>query len=117
MIGRVERLQQQLDAIASRTVFQRPMTMLDERRQRCDDVAGRADRAIRLHSERIRQRLTATTASLDALSPLNVLARGYSLTTNADGTLVNSVCKVEDGTPIHVRVSDGVITATVDGAH
>jgi exodeoxyribonuclease VII large subunit len=117
MFGRVERLKQQLDAIASRNVFQRPMTLIDERRQRCDDVAGRADRAIRLQIERIRQRLAATTASLDALSPLSVLARGYSLTTNADGSLVNSVRKVEDGAQIQVRVSDGVIVATVNEAN
>lgn len=114
MAGRVERLKQQLDAMASRNVFQRPLSLIDERRQRCDDVASRADRAIRLQIERLRQRLAATTASLDALSPLSVLARGYSLTTNAAGTLVNSVRKVEDGVKIQVRVSDGVIVATVD---
>ena len=115
MAGRIERLKQQLDAIASRNVFQRPMSLIDERRQRCDDVAGRADRAIRLQIERIRQRQAATTASLDALSPLSVLARGYSLTTFVDGTLVNSVSKVEDGAQIQIRVSDGVISATVKG--
>ena len=117
MTGRLERLAHQLDAIESRNVFRRPMTMIDERRQRCDDVAGRADRAVRLQIERIQQRLAATTASLDALSPLSVLARGYSLTTTADGTLVNSVRKAEDGAQIQVRVSDGVIMATVDGAN
>ncbi|MCP4783208.1 MAG: exodeoxyribonuclease VII large subunit [Fuerstiella sp.] len=115
MNGRLERLAQQLDVIESKNVFRRPMTMIDERRQRCDDVAGRADRAVRLQIERIQQRLTATTASLDALSPLRVLARGYSLTTTADGTLVNSVRRVEDGAQIQVRISDGVIMATVDG--
>ncbi len=117
MTGRLERLAQQLDSIESRNVFRRPMTMIDERRQRCDDVAGRADRAVRLQIERIQQRLAATTASLDALSPLSVLARGYSLTTTADGTLVNSVSKAEDGAQIQVRVSDGVIMATVDGVN
>ncbi|MEO2020124.1 MAG: exodeoxyribonuclease VII large subunit [Fuerstiella sp.] len=117
MTGQLERLAQQLDAIESRNVFRRPMTMIDERRQRCDDIAGRADRAVRLQIERIQQRLAATTASLDALSPLSVLARGYSLTTTADGTLVNSVSKAEDGIQIQVRVSDGVIMATVDGVN
>ncbi|MDG2131805.1 MAG: exodeoxyribonuclease VII large subunit [Fuerstiella sp.] len=117
MSGQVERLKQQLEGIGSRNVFQRPMSMIDERRQRCDDAAGRADRAIRLQVERIRQCLAATTASLDALSPLSVLARGYSLTTNAEGTLVNSVGKIEDGSEIQVRVSDGVIRATVREKH
>ncbi|HIE95937.1 MAG TPA: exodeoxyribonuclease VII large subunit [Fuerstia sp.] len=117
MTGRLERLAQQLESIESRNVFRRPMTMIDERRQLCDDVAGQADRAVRLQIERIQQRLAATTASLDALSPLSVLARGYSLTTTADGTLVNSVSKAEDGAQIQVRVSDGVIMATVDGVH
>ena len=117
MTGRLERLAQQLDAIESTSVFRRPMTVIDERRQRCDDIAGRADRAVRLQIERIQQRLAATTASLDALSPLKVLARGYSLTTTPDGTLVNSVSKAEDGAQIQVRVSDGVIMATVDGVN
>lgn len=112
--GRVERMQQQLESIQSRSIFQRPMTLIDERRQRCDDLAAAAERAIRLKTERLEQRLVATAASLDALSPLKVLTRGYSLTSNAGGDLVRSTKDAEVGQTLRTRVEDGVIFSTVE---
>lgn len=111
--GRVDRMRHTLESIASRNIFQRPMTLIDERRQRCDDLAAAAERAIRLKSERLEQRLVATAASLDALSPLKVLTRGYSLTTKTTGIVVRTVNDVEEGGAIQTQLADGVVHSTV----
>jgi len=111
--GRVDRMQSTLEGIASRNIFKRPMTLIDERRQRCDDMAAAAERAIRLKTERLQQRLASTAASLDALSPLKVLSRGYSLTSTESDTLVRSIKDVTAGKKLKTRVADGVIHSTV----
>ena len=113
LTGRVERLKLTLQAIEARNVFQRPMTLIDERRQRCDDLAAAAERSIRLKTERQNQRLATTAAALDALSPMKVLARGYSLTTTADGVLVRSIADVAEGAEIETRLPDGFIRSEV----
>ncbi|MEO2033100.1 MAG: exodeoxyribonuclease VII large subunit [Planctomycetaceae bacterium] len=115
--GRIEQHRLQLAAIRARTVFQRPMTLIDDRRQRLDELAESAQRAIDLRVERTRQKLAATAASLDALSPLKVLARGYSLTTDVDHNLISAVSDVRQGQIIHTRMASGEITSVVQSAH
>ncbi|MCH2201283.1 MAG: exodeoxyribonuclease VII large subunit [Fuerstiella sp.] len=114
--GRVEQHRLQLAAIRARSVFRKPMTLIDDRRQRLDELAERAQRAIDLRIERCRQKLTATAASLDALSPLKVLARGYSLTTDVDGRLITSVDGLSDGQLLNTRVAGGYIVSAVRSA-
>jgi exodeoxyribonuclease VII large subunit len=51
---------------------------------------------------------------LAALSPFQVLARGYAVVTRAsDGKVIRSQAQTNAGDPIHVRVSDGEFNATV----
>ena len=50
-------------------------------RYRLEDLSDRADRAIRRAMDDRRHRLGRLAAGLEAMSPLGVLARGYSLTT------------------------------------
>lgn len=110
---RVERLRLKLQAIESRNVLRRPMSIVDERRQKCDDLAERAERAIRLQTERLGQKVATLAGTLDALSPLKVLSRGYSLTMMDDESLITSVNDVVSGTEIQARVADGIIWSTV----
>lgn len=115
LAGRVDRMRLRLQAIESRSIFQRPMTMVDERRQRCDELADRVIRSIRLVHERRQHLLAAMAASLQALSPLNVLSRGYSLTQRPDGSVVRSVTQVSGGDLVQTCVSDGTILSVVQG--
>lgn len=52
-------------------------------------------------------RLAGLAGTLDALSPLASLARGYALCFRTDGTLVRQVGQVTAGEDVVVRVSDG----------
>lgn len=111
--GRVERMRLRLQVFESRAVMQRPATLIDERRQRCDDLGERAVRAIRLLVERRHQQLASISASLHALSPLQVLSRGYSVTRRDDDHLVRSIADVAPGDVLVTRVADGTISSTV----
>ena len=51
--------------------------------------------------------------SLDALSPLKVLQRGYAVATNDDGQVLRSVKDFAPGIHFSLKLSDGVARAEV----
>ena len=57
-----------------------------------------------------RARLAADAASLDALSPLKVLARGYAIAYGPDG-VVTGAAQVAPGDELRVRLADGTVRA------
>ena len=60
-----------------------------------------------------RQRFGHLAAALDAMSPLKVLSRGYSMTFDAQGYVVRSVRTLSCGDRITVRLADGRASAEV----
>ena len=62
----------------------------------------------------IKDRLAGTTACLESLSPLAVLARGYSVTSVAGGQIVRDSAQVEPGQTIVSRLAKGEITSRVE---
>ena len=108
-------LKERLDALAQRRVFQRPLERVRDQERRLDEWDGRLRRALGHCLQKARQSADAHAARLESLSPLNVLARGYSLTrTWPDGSLVHSVRGVHAGAQIEVRVQDGTMKARVE---
>ena len=59
------------------------------------------------------QRLALATGHLDAVSPLKILSRGYSVTTNGQGQIVKSVQDVHWGEEIRTRLSDGEVYSVI----
>ena len=51
---------------------------------------------------------------LDAVSPLNTMARGYAIATDNNDKVVHSVENLEVGQSIHVHLADGTITSTIN---
>ena len=69
------------------------------------DLRTAAERALRAR----RERLGMTAARLQALSPLNVLARGYAVPLGADGRVLRGVGDFSPGAVFDLRVADGVV--------
>ena len=63
--------------------------------------------------ERKKAQLAATTAKLDALNPLSVVARGYSAVFADDGKLIKSVDQTKVGQTVSFMLTDGKISAEV----
>ena len=59
------------------------------------------------------RRLAAIGGKLDALSPLKVLSRGYSIPYTGE-KVIKSIKDVTAGDPLTLRVSDGTVACTVD---
>jgi exodeoxyribonuclease VII large subunit len=60
-----------------------------------------------------RARLGHLTAQLQALSPTNILERGYALVFDSEGRLVKDAAQVETGEKITAQVARGRIAAVV----
>ena len=62
---------------------------------------------------RSNQRYIAAVSKLDAMSPLKVLTRGYSMAQTESGDMVRSINQVERGQRLTITLSDGKLSATV----
>jgi exodeoxyribonuclease VII large subunit len=60
-----------------------------------------------------RERLALAAASLDALSPLGVLQRGYAIAQDASGRLVRDASSVNVGDEVRVRLAKGKLNTRV----
>ena len=79
-----------------------------------DDLEGRLKRGIRQAVESSRQQVNALAASLNALSPLAVLERGYSLSKRlSDGELIRDASTVSIGDQISTLFASGSIISEV----
>ena len=114
MRQRLTRSRQQLTGLSASPMLRNPMNYLQERRLRLDKLTGDFRRVGTRLLQARRQGLIRLSASLDAMSPLKVLARGYSMTADADGRLISSVTEVSPGQSLTILVSDGRIRAAVE---
>src|SRR5262249_20183289 len=69
-----------LGDLAKRRALRQPLQRLRDAERRLDDWSDRLQRAVRLRLLRSNQATESVAGRLESLSPLNVLARGYSLT-------------------------------------
>ena len=60
-----------------------------------------------------RQRFVRVTAALDAMSPLKVLSRGYSMVTSENGAIIREARSVSEGQTIHIELCSGSLRAAV----
>ena len=90
-----------------------PTGYIEQRRKNLLILQNRMFSAQNASLARSKQRYIANISKLDAMSPLKVLTRGYSMAQTEDGQLLRSVSQVELGQRITVFLSDGRIQATV----
>ena len=64
--------------------------------------------------ERAVRRLEVAEARLAAVDPAVQLARGFSITRDADGRVLRSVAEVAPGATLRTQLSDGQVASTVD---
>ncbi|WP_260706468.1 exodeoxyribonuclease VII large subunit [Edaphobacter flagellatus] len=102
-----------LHALIERLRPQEPTLRLATSHRRLEHANLRLDRAASSAFALQRARLQSITTRLEALSPLNVLARGYALVYNADGTLLRSAAETTAGQTIQARLAKGSLAAQV----
>lgn len=102
-----------LEQSTQKSVLKNPNLYFDTKRMQLISVSTQFDALEKAILHRARIRLQENAAKLQALSPLSVLARGYSVTTLADGTVVHSANQLSENTEITVQLADGNAACTV----
>jgi len=87
---------------------------LAEARVRFDSAYTNCNIALEKQLEDAKNRLGLAAASLDALSPLAVLQRGFAIAQNEDGKLLHDASQVSVGASVKVRLAKGVLGARVE---
>jgi exodeoxyribonuclease VII large subunit len=83
-------------------------------RARYDAAAANCSGAMDERLKQGRERLGLAAASLDALSPLAVLHRGYAIAQDANGKLIMDAESVKAGDRVDVRLAKGKLTTKVE---
>ena len=114
---RLAAMRQRLDALASKRVMRDHLAYVQDKRmelvhvqQRLGDLAGG-------QLARKRQGFAALAASLDAMSPLKVLGRGYAMAQNEAGQILKSYRDTAPGDRVSVTLGEGGLTARVEEVH
>ncbi len=118
LLGQLERRLQlahaRLDALAQRPALARPEQRLQDWARRVDEWEQRLNQGLLVRQSRIAQQLENLAGRLDALSPLAVLGRGYSLTERVnDGSLLRDAAETSVDELIRTRLARGEIVSRV----
>lgn len=116
MDRRLAALSKQLEENARRLGAQRLDLRLGKAAEGLTGLRGRLDAAELAQRANARQSLASVTAKLDALSPLAVLGRGYSLTWTAQGKLLRRAADVSVGDAVRVDLHEGRLDCRVESA-
>lgn len=114
VLGRqLKSARQHLDVLAQSPALRSPTGYLEQREKSLELLKNRLVSAQNAGITRKNQRYIAAVSKLDAMSPLKVLTRGYSMAQTERGEVLRSVRQVELGERIHIALGDGKLSATV----
>ncbi|MFA5177404.1 MAG: exodeoxyribonuclease VII large subunit [Candidatus Omnitrophota bacterium] len=92
-----------------------PLDRLQEKEQVLDELLAGLNNNMRQFINITRERIAALIHRLDALSPLAVLSRGYSLSVSmADGSVIKDADKMRPGDKMKTILSAGALISSVE---
>jgi len=114
-LHKVNMLKQQLGRLKESYVLRQPMNLVLQMKQRLDELAHTLVVGVGHIIKLNREEFNTLTGKLDALSPLAVLSRGYSITFKAaDGKVVKAAKALQKGDQVETRLSKGRFISIVE---
>lgn len=104
---------QRLEALAGKRVLQSPMNYLQDKRMTLEYSRERLSSASQRLMQAKREQFVRLTAKLDAMSPLKVLSRGYSVVRTEDGSVLRRAADARLGDRIQIDLMQGTLLAEV----
>lgn len=114
LLNEVKRSRRIIDILSSSKVLVSKESLFDDYKMKIAFASDMLYSAVEKGTERRRGEFGILAAKLQAFSPLNTLARGYSITQNADGDIIRSVKMIAVGDKLKISFSDGEISSSVD---
>ena len=102
-------------SILSRPVFKKPLESFYMHQQTLDQQSKMLIRAGKNLFEKYKNRLSLVISQLEAMSPLKVLGRGYSVTRRLPSReLVSSITQTNPGDRLETKLQDGTIVSFIE---
>jgi exodeoxyribonuclease VII large subunit len=113
--SRVQNARRHLESFLRHPVFRRPLQRIKEKVQLVDDLGSQLHHAMQHFLSERKQQLALLTGRLHALSPLQVLQRGYSLTwKEGEKALLRSSDEVAVGDCLITQLARGCLRSRVE---
>ena len=112
--ARLETLRKRLETLASKRCMTDQMAYVQDKRMELVHVQQRLGDLAEMQVHKKRQKFSTLAASLDAMSPLKVLGRGYAMAQNEGGQVLKSYRDVTAGETVTVTLGEGGFTCRVD---
>lgn len=102
-----------LDSFKNSYILKNPLIIYENKKQKLDMINEKINNIINLKIENNKNSLINLIDKLELVNPLNILKRGFSLTTK-DDKIIKSVKNVNKSDVLDIRLNDGVIKAKVE---
>ncbi|TDX48258.1 exodeoxyribonuclease VII large subunit [Orenia marismortui] len=113
--NRLNRLGDKLNNLKGRRALQLPKDQILEYTQKLDELTINLQDKFKNNLSKKREKLESLVSNLNSLSPLNTLARGYSLTRKAEGgRAINSISQVNKDDLVEILLKDGHLLCNVE---
>ena len=109
----IQGFRKQLSVLSNSRTLQSPLQYYQQRRTAFVYLQNRHIAAQRQLIAEKKHKFISLASKLDAMSPLKVLSRGFSMAQTHEGVIVQSIKQVNIGQKLAVTVNDGVITTTI----
>ena len=114
LTGKLRFSKEKLDRIANSYVIRQPFDRLNRWQQSLDEFAQRLNLNITHALNTEREKLSGIAGKLESLSPLNVLKRGYTITTRQeDNKSLRDIKNLSKGDKIKTNLSKGSIISEI----
>ena len=113
MRNRLYQQERTLNNLTPRLMRQSPDKKLSQASHQLMQIQTRLEQAMQHKLQHAQNSLALQASRLDSVSPLNVLARGYSITKTPQGKVVKSVDHIKTGDVLITELADGAIKSTV----
>ena len=110
--GRIKNYREKIKSYENANVLRNPMNIIDDKRMNILHMEKNLVSNMQLLLGGKKTQFMMSSSKLEALNPLSVLTRGYSVAYMGD-RIVKELGDVEIGSGISVKLSDGFIDATV----
>ncbi|CTV35561.1 exodeoxyribonuclease VII large subunit [Escherichia albertii] len=111
--NQLKQANQQQQRLIQRLNQQNPQPHIHRAQTRIQQLEYRLTETLRAQLSATRERFGNAVTHLEAVSPLSTLARGYSVTSAADGSVLKQVKQVKAGDTLTTRLGDGVVVSEV----
>lgn len=113
LAGRIQKERQLLGQLAKSPSLRHPLDRLNQLRIELEQLNKHMGNSMKRVFESAKNKLSVVCGKMDALSPLMVLSRGYSITRSSEKEIIKSISGVKPGDMLEITVTDGSMICSV----